>query len=86
MASYVTFYTSSLQSTSTTSIYAIARWINTLEHLRVVLQRFKDEGMKLRLKKCFFGLQEMMEYLGLLELGTDSYTEVVPAPQGARLW
>jgi hypothetical protein len=23
---------------------------------------------------------------GLLELGTDSYTEVVPAPQGGRLW
>jgi hypothetical protein len=23
---------------------------------------------------------------GLLELGTDSYTEVVPAPQGDRLW
>ena len=22
----------------------------------------------------------------LLELGTDSYTEVVPAPQGGRLW
>jgi hypothetical protein len=34
-----------------------------LEHLRLVLQRFKEEGLKLRLKKCFFGLQEM-EYLG----------------------
>jgi hypothetical protein len=34
-----------------------------LEHLRLVLQRFKQEGLKLRLKKCFFGLQEM-EYLG----------------------
>jgi hypothetical protein len=22
----------------------------------------------------------------MLELGTDSYTEVVPAPQGGRLW
>jgi hypothetical protein len=33
-----------------------------LEHLRLVLQRFKEEGLKLRLKKCFFGLQEM-EYL-----------------------
>jgi hypothetical protein len=32
-------------------------------HLRLVLQRFKDEGLKLRLKKCFIGLQEM-EYLG----------------------
>jgi hypothetical protein len=35
-----------------------------LEHLRLVLHRFKeDEGFKLRLKKCFFGLQEML-YLG----------------------
>jgi hypothetical protein len=35
-----------------------------LEHLLLVLQRFKQEGLKLRLnKKCFFGLQEM-EYLG----------------------
>jgi hypothetical protein len=33
-----------------------------LEHLRQVLYRFK-EGLKLRLKKCFFGLQEM-DYLG----------------------
>jgi hypothetical protein len=33
------------------------------EHLRLVLQRFKEEGLKLRLEKCFFGLQEM-EYLG----------------------
>jgi hypothetical protein len=30
--------------------------------MRVVLQRFKEEGLKLRLKKCFFGLQEI-EYL-----------------------
>jgi hypothetical protein len=34
-----------------------------LEHLRRVLQRFKEEGLKLRLKKCFFGLHEM-EYIG----------------------
>jgi hypothetical protein len=34
-----------------------------MEHLRLVLQRFKEEGLKSRLKKCFFGLQEM-EYLG----------------------
>jgi hypothetical protein len=34
-----------------------------MTHLRLVLQRFKEEGLKLRLKKCFFGLQEM-EYLG----------------------
>jgi hypothetical protein len=28
-----------------------------MEHLRLVLvlQRFKEEGLKLRLKKCFFG-------------------------------
>jgi hypothetical protein len=36
-----------------------------LEHLRLVLQRFKEEGLKLRMKKCFFGLQEM-EYLGYI--------------------
>jgi hypothetical protein len=30
-----------------------------MEHLRLVLQRFKEEGLKLRLKKCFFGLQAM---------------------------
>jgi hypothetical protein len=34
-----------------------------LVHLRLDLQRFKEKGLKLRLKKCFFGLQEM-EYLG----------------------
>jgi hypothetical protein len=35
-----------------------------LEHLRLVLQRFKEEDLKLRLiKKCFIDLQEM-EYLG----------------------
>jgi hypothetical protein len=33
-----------------------------LEHLRLVLQRFKEDGLKLRLKTCFFGLQEM-EYM-----------------------
>jgi hypothetical protein len=26
------------------------------EHPRLVLQRFNEEGLKLRLKKCFFGL------------------------------
>jgi hypothetical protein len=36
-----------------------------MEHPRLVLQRFKEEGLKLRLKKCFFGLQEM-EYLGFI--------------------
>jgi hypothetical protein len=35
-----------------------------MEHLRLVLQRFK-EGLKLRLKKCFFGLHEM-EYIGYI--------------------
>jgi hypothetical protein len=34
-----------------------------MEHLRLVIQRFKEEGLKLRLKKCLFGLKEM-EYLG----------------------
>jgi hypothetical protein len=33
-----------------------------LEHLRLVLPRFKAERLKLRLKKCFFGLQHM-EYM-----------------------
>jgi hypothetical protein len=33
-----------------------------LEHMSLVLQRFKEEGLKLRLK-CFFGLREM-EYFG----------------------
>jgi hypothetical protein len=28
----------------------------------------------------------LLHFLVLLELGTDSYTEVVPAPQGGRLW
>jgi hypothetical protein len=36
-----------------------------MEHLRLVLQRFKEEGLKIRLMKCFFGLQEM-EYLGYI--------------------
>jgi hypothetical protein len=36
-----------------------------MEHLRLVLQRFKEEGLKLRLKKCFFGLHEM-ECLGYI--------------------
>jgi hypothetical protein len=35
------------------------------EHMRLVLQRVKEEGLKLRLKKCFFGLHEM-EYLGYI--------------------
>jgi hypothetical protein len=34
-----------------------------IKHLRLFLQRFKEEGLKLRLKQCFFGLQEM-EYMG----------------------
>jgi recombinational DNA repair protein (RecF pathway) len=33
------------------------------EYLCVVLQRLKEEGLKLRLNKCFFGLQQM-EHLG----------------------
>jgi hypothetical protein len=34
-----------------------------MEHMPLVVQRFKEEGLKLRLKKCFFGHQEM-GYLG----------------------
>jgi hypothetical protein len=33
-----------------------------MENLRLVLQGFKEEGLKLRLKKCFFCPQDM-EYL-----------------------
>jgi hypothetical protein len=33
-----------------------------MEHMRLFLQRFKEEGLKLRLK-CFFGLEDMA-YLG----------------------
>jgi hypothetical protein len=34
-----------------------------MEQLRLVPQRLKEEGLKSRLKKCYFGLQKM-EYLG----------------------
>jgi hypothetical protein len=34
-----------------------------LEHHRLVLQRFKEEGLELRLQKCLFGLNDI-EYLG----------------------
>jgi hypothetical protein len=34
-----------------------------MEHMCLVLQRFKEEGLKSHLKKCFFGLHDM-EYLG----------------------
>jgi hypothetical protein len=30
-----------------------------MEHLQRVRQRVKEEGLKLRLKKCFFGLHDM---------------------------
>jgi hypothetical protein len=36
-----------------------------MEHMHLVLQRFQEEGLKLRLTKRFFGLQEM-EYLGYI--------------------
>jgi hypothetical protein len=39
-----------------------------MEHMRLVLQRLKEEDHKLRLEKCFFGLQEM-EYLGCIVSG-----------------
>jgi hypothetical protein len=38
-----------------------------LEHLRLVMPLFKEEGLKLRLKKCFFGLHEM-EYIVAVSL------------------
>jgi hypothetical protein len=50
------FYIHSLLSTSTT-------YVSHLEHMRLVLQRFKEEGLKLRLKKCLFGVHEI-ECLG----------------------
>jgi hypothetical protein len=34
-----------------------------IQHMRLVLKRFKEEGLKLCLKKCFFGLQQI-EYVG----------------------
>jgi hypothetical protein len=40
--------------------------IEHMEHLRLVLQRFKEESLKLRLKKCFFGLRHDMEYLAYI--------------------
>jgi hypothetical protein len=43
-----------------------------LKHMRLVLQRFKERGLKLRLKKCFFGL-EGMEYLGYTVLDGKIY-------------
>jgi hypothetical protein len=43
-----------------------------MEHLRFVLQRFKEEGLKLRLKKCLLGFH-VMEYLGYnVSIGTIS--------------
>jgi hypothetical protein len=36
-----------------------------LKHMRLVLQRFKEEGFKLRLKNRYFGLLDM-EYLGYI--------------------
>jgi hypothetical protein len=39
-----------------------------MEHLVLVFQRFMEEGLKLRLKKCCFGLQEM-GYLGYIVSG-----------------
>jgi hypothetical protein len=45
-------------------VYAYSRTLDEhLEHLRLMLQRFKEEGLKLRLEKCVFCLLEM-ECLG----------------------
>jgi hypothetical protein len=45
----------------------VCKYSRTMEehlvHTRLVLHRFKEEALKLRLTKCFFGLQAM-EYLG----------------------
>jgi hypothetical protein len=39
-------------------VYIFSRTMKEhLEHLRLVLQRFKEEGLKLRLKKYFFDIQ-----------------------------
>jgi hypothetical protein len=35
------------------------------EHLRLVQQRCMEEGLELRLKICFFGLEKMEYLLGL---------------------
>jgi hypothetical protein len=50
-----------------------------MELLRLVLQRFKEEGLKLRLKKCFVGLHEM-GYLGYtVSVGKSVSTKKVEA-------
>jgi hypothetical protein len=51
-----------------------------MEYLRLVLQRFKEMGLKLRLKKCFFGRHDM-GYLGhTVSVGKISvYTKKVEA-------
>jgi hypothetical protein len=47
-----------------------------LEYLRLVLPRFKEEGLEVTSKKCFFGLHEM-EYLGyILSVGEFSVVHV----------
>jgi hypothetical protein len=47
-------------------VFAFRRTLDEhMEHPRLVLQRFKEEGFKLRLKKCFFGLHDT-EYLGYI--------------------
>jgi hypothetical protein len=39
-------------------VYVYSRTLEEhMEHLLLILQRFKEEGLKLRLKKCFFGIQ-----------------------------
>jgi hypothetical protein len=41
-----------------------------IEHLCLVIQRFKEKVLKLRPKKCFLALQEM-EYLGYTFFGEE---------------
>jgi hypothetical protein len=40
-----------------------------MEHPYPVLQQFKQEGLKLRLKNCFFGLQEMVYLAYIVSTG-----------------
>jgi hypothetical protein len=40
-----------------------------MEHLRLVLQRLKEEGLKLRLKKCFVDCKKISTLLGYIVSG-----------------
>jgi small nuclear ribonucleoprotein (snRNP)-like protein len=56
-----------------------------LEHMRLVLQRCKEEGVKLHLKKCFFGLHEMEDLgytvsFGIISVSTKKVEAVADWP------